>query len=230
MRELVGWWFSLSSEAQAAWAQAILSIIGIAIAIFVPWRSNRAALKAQKQSLQPHLAFHTRINPEKREIAIDLASNGLGPAIVKSFRAELDGREVNLALPRALVNVGSMLELDFGRTGATTVTSGTWMAAGEKFRIFELTNASDDAFKRYCFPGNREIEAQFSRLVFTVEYKSVFGDIIKSATNRGLAQSAAVQPQQSALDEQSRATDEHNDIPSTPQESTARRRSSPGGE
>lgn len=183
MCEFVGW-CSLTSEAQAAWVQAVGTLIALLIAVCVPWAAHKAALKAQRQALRPRLSFHTQVRPGESEVAVDLISHGLGPAIITDFRAELDGRRVNLEPSRALLDIGSALKLAFRATRSTSVRAGAWMASGERHEIFALVDAGD-AMSFYYSPGNRDLETELSRLVFTVEYESVFGEKFGPITTKG---------------------------------------------
>lgn len=145
-------------------------------ALFYTAFQAHATRKHNKLSVKPHITTfsHNYMSPGQVELTSELMNNGLGPAVIKSYKIFQD--EIELEIQNS-AQVGEKLkEILSGKTfdhTATIINHGYQVPAGEQRVIFSVT-----------FPINEsqtieDFQEKLEGLSITIEYESIYGQRFK---------------------------------------------------
>lgn len=116
----------------------------------------------------PHISSTTHIDSDNGQFSIHLENNGIGPAIIKDFSIEVDGKKVEAedeveAAIKLLLN-----GLPIDRWGHESITRGSFLPAGAKIELATMisTKASPDELIKKIDP----------RAAVIIEYTSIYGE------------------------------------------------------
>ena len=179
---LSDWWLSLSSEAQAAWVQAVGSVAAIFVAIGVAWWQARQARKQQrtqwlqeqehrKIAVRPHLTIEEFTQRGDPQLQIFLRNTGVGPAIISKFVVKIGGRPLYFERATFWQQFVRALGLPPGVN-----SGGTVLADGQA-----IPSASERTLLRYRPADLRQVDNKvlidaLVRVDYEIEYKSIYGE------------------------------------------------------
>jgi len=170
------WDVSLTSEASAAWIQAIGSVGAIFVTIRVWVHQAKLTRDLQKQSMQPHLEIRTTRQSIRPNIKIELVNVGVGPAIIKALNVKLDGNPFTPNPAFFGPELGARLELGVGGWGGGTIPEiDDWLPAGEPCILFAAEIGDTVAYENLTANHNAGLDVELARVQFVIAYESVFG-------------------------------------------------------
>lgn len=170
---LIGFCY-LSHEAQAAWAQAVLTVITFAFSMWFALKAQKQGQNQHRQSLRPHLsvAIHrSLLNP--MAVIVEVSNDGLGPAIVFAIRVFIDGAPHDGGSETEMTRAVALL----GAVGpnVTLLQVGDWIPASKSINLltFKPKFIEVDGIPESSAAAlNRDA----ARIRIEVDYQSVFGD------------------------------------------------------
>lgn len=176
------WWSELKPEAQAAWVQAVGSIVAIFAAIIVAWwqaHQNRKQQRAQWEheeahrriAIRPYLSIEEITQREAPLMSLVLRNTGVGPAIIEHFELQIDGSVVYYGAAYFWQHVFERLNLP-ARTnsGGTVLADGQSIMAGQERTLMRYQPAvADEASTKLL------LEA-FARVEIKIKYRSLYGE------------------------------------------------------
>ena len=153
-----------------------LSEIIACSALFVAVQQAYLTRRHNRLSVKPHLTIDTKV--EQTSFAVNLVNNGLGPAIIKDFKIELNeicasnknSQELEVIL-EALFPANSSITNN--STHISTVATGYIMAQNKPKEILRAGFREKD---------RSEVMKMLTKLKFTVTYESFYGDPGKFST------------------------------------------------
>ena len=132
--------------------------------------------KHNKLSVTPHITtfVYNHAKPGEGSLTSELTNNGLGPAVIKSFKIFLNGTELNIqSSEQAGKKLKEILEGKVFDHSTTILNNGYHVPAGEKRIIFAVR-----------FPINekqtvKDFQQKLENLSLTIEYESIYGQKFK---------------------------------------------------
>jgi len=162
---------ALKAEAQAAWVQAIASIIALATAIGVSIAEGRRQRRVAKLSARPLISIGGYMHSEPPRLLIRMKNSGLGPAIVTKHEVRLDGHAPPTDVRREAfwLDLSGYLEgLGQGYAGGEVLFEGMAVSAGETVDLLDIKFREP--------PDGEKVHEQVARLSIDVEYVSIFDE------------------------------------------------------
>lgn len=119
---------------------SIASVVIAMTALLFTWLQTKKTDKHNRLMVTPHISSITHIDNDNGIIMLHLENNGIGPAIIKDFSIEIDGKiissgdEVEEAL-KLLLN-----DLPIDKWGHETLTRNSFLPAGKKIELATIVS------------------------------------------------------------------------------------------
>jgi hypothetical protein len=151
----------------------VLAFLAFVLSIWNSWETRRH----NRLTVSPHLWFNLILGWNEDLVGINLANNGVGPAIIKNISYYIDNNKVDPSpsLTKVMEKAVNILDHDWiiwsSNSTGTTIPSGekTWLVAAR-------CNITPAEYR------NSFIKA-LSRLKILVEYESIYNEPKKTSIN-----------------------------------------------
>jgi hypothetical protein len=131
--------------------------------------AEQFAKETAVMSVKPYLSIVTYKNPPKYTVTLE--NNGLGPAVIDSFKVYFDGNELIDDENHNSVNVAAnRLELTIVSGSCVSFASGYAFKASNKVDFFEITLNENN------LPTPKYIKDELARINIVLEYSDIFGN------------------------------------------------------
>jgi len=129
-------------------------------------------------SVLPHLASWKHFEGSKNHYSVELSNNGVGPALIKTFKIEVDGKPIigedSEPIEKALKILFPRLKYDAKHAA---LSKGYMMTAKEKIQIVDIIFFGDNV------PKPEEVNHAIKRTRLAVSYESIHGESFKFDSN-----------------------------------------------
>ena len=116
----------------------ICAVIVALVALFIALFEARSTRKHNRLSVKPYFVFRRDANGETLEGKLILENKGLGPAVVKRFVVQIDGKEIELISHENLIKVLKEYTPQFQLQKCQILTYDTVVSAGDERVLFLL--------------------------------------------------------------------------------------------
>lgn len=144
------------------------SVIALCALGYTVWQGKQAR-RHNKLSFRPHLTSWSHRNSDKGVYAIELMNNGLGPALIESFKVKVDGKVIS---GEGTEPIEKALKILFPNTQYQShqayMAKGYSMAAKEKCTILAIQFAESTSLSKEA------TEHTFNRADLIIKYKSFY--------------------------------------------------------
>jgi hypothetical protein len=141
---------------------AICALLMSTLATAASWWQSRVVATQLSSQVWPYVAFSTTAGPDGLEL--DVTNEGLGPAVVRSVRLNVDGKPYPTFLGAERALLGPRAPLPHG--SFATIGEGSVIRIGGNVRLVKIDNPS----------LVRGVLAQAKRIDLQVCYCSILGD------------------------------------------------------
>lgn len=145
----------------------VIALLALILTLWQAWVSRRH----NKLSVIPYLTTWTHTNHQAYKYHVEIINNGIGPALIKSFKIFVDGHQIQ---GKDLELIQKCLKLLFPAYEYTSyncyLSEGYMMAPKEKRDLVVIQ------FLGPTFPSPEEIEHATKRVKIFVEYESIYKD------------------------------------------------------
>ncbi|UYP84234.1 hypothetical protein jpw_08670 [Pseudomonas asiatica] len=147
---------------------SIASIVIALTALAFTWFQIKKTDKHNRLMVTPHISSTTHINSDNGMLSVHLENNGIGPALIKDFSIEVDGKiikaddEVEEAL-NVLVK-----DLPIDKWGHESITRNSFLPAGAKIELATMISKN--------YSPEELIKKIDPRVNITIEYTSIYGE------------------------------------------------------
>ncbi len=158
-----------------------IALLSLLVAVFV-WRQSRADAKLAKETavmnVKPYLSIATYRDPPK--FTMTLENNGLGPAIINSFKVYFDGNKlIDDEIYNSVDIAASKLQLKIASRSCEAFGSGYVFKASDKVDFFEITLNANNT------PTPEHIKTELNRVDIVIEYSDIYGNPQELYDTRG---------------------------------------------
>lgn len=198
-KELLGFVSTNLMELLGFAASNSIALLSLLVAVLVWWQSRKDAKLAKEtaeftrkateeaakltkdtavMSVKPYLSIATYRDPPK--YIATLENNGLGPAVIDSFRVYLDGNELIDDENYNSVEVAACsLNLKIASQSCVSFASDYAFMATDNADFFEITLNENSLTTR------EHIKAELDRIDIVIEYSDIFGNAQRPHDTRG---------------------------------------------
>ncbi|WP_394561831.1 hypothetical protein [Aquipseudomonas alcaligenes] len=156
----------------SAGTSAVAAVASVVCALAALWYSNRQIKihdQHNRKMAQPHLAGWNHISHDPELYVYSLENVGLGPAVIKSIRLEVDGNQIEGEGADLLENATELLLEGVGsERGWEMFTAETMLPVGRKYELLGVKPTHHTA------EDVRQRVKDRARLV--IQYESILGD------------------------------------------------------
>jgi hypothetical protein len=140
--------------------------------------ATELAKETAVMSVKPYLSIATYRDPPKYTATLE--NNGLGPAVIDSFKVYFDGNELIDDENHNSVDVAAKcLKLTIASGSCVSFASGYAFKAPNKVDFFEITLNENNP------PTPEYIKAELARIDIVIEYSDIFGNSQEPHDTRG---------------------------------------------
>ena len=162
-------------------AQTITSICTIfvaVVALFVAIWQAHAIRVHNRLSVKPHLGFIRDVNDINKEGKLIIENKGFGPAIIKGFEVQVDGKEISQHDINTLSQKVHEFDQNFKVRFFSELGVDQAIGAGEHRELLiirtDKIQAPDIIFKALC------------RINIVIKYESIYGEPFSIELNKNL--------------------------------------------
>ncbi len=154
-------------EIVAGISGSIIALCALGLTIWQAFLSR----KHNKLTVKPYLTTWSTILADEYFYQIDLMNNGVGPALIQSFRVFIDNEELSGTESELIDRAIKML---FPKTGYNSYNSflskGYMMAAKDKHELIKI-KFSDISKLKF-----EDVEHAYKRIRILIEYESIYNE------------------------------------------------------
>lgn len=147
---------------------SIASVVIAMTAVAFTWFQIQKVDKHNRLMVTPHIASITVIDKDSFKTSLYLENNGIGPAIIKDFSIEVDGKAINFGdeVEEALKLL--LEDLPVEKWGHESITRNSFLPAGGKIDLVTIISKE--------IPTEELINKIDSRANVRIDYTSIYGE------------------------------------------------------
>jgi hypothetical protein len=155
----------LSWEAVAALASVVIAFCAFVLTVWQVVTTRRH----NRLSVKPFLTTWTDSDYDENRYGIELTNNGVGPALIKSFTIEVDGKKVSGEVSDQVKNA---LKILFPQREYTS--SQSYVGLGYMMSAKEKRHLVDVQFTGNNLPKPDEVLQKLKRARLVIDYESIY--------------------------------------------------------
>ena len=146
------------------------SVIALCALVLTIWQAI-VARKHNKLTVKPYLTTWSTILAENYFYQVDLINNGVGPALIKSFKVFVDNKELSGTHAGSLDKAFQMLLPSVSYESYNSfLINGYVTAAKDKHELIKIK------FSDISAPKFEDVEQAFKRIRLFIEYESIYNE------------------------------------------------------
>jgi len=157
----------LSWDAVAAIASAVIALSALGLTV---WQAVTAR-RHNRLSVTPHLTTWSHLDRGNNLYQIDLLNNGIGPALIKHFLIQVDGKSISGEASEPIEKALKILFPQYlYQSYQSYVTNGYMMSEKEARPLVRV---------QFCgerLPTSEEVDHAIKRVRLVIKYESIYGE------------------------------------------------------